>query len=310
MKQMFKILIALTVPLLLSACLLLPGKFEANLNILDGDRYEFAYVGQIQMSAPNDGKLSKPELVAIDPAQLKCRDRVYKSDGRINPITPVYGNEYDRYGKDANPDQDISTRSYDVVDRDCTEKEIEDRKAQAKRSYERKVRRYEEEVSMARAFFGGAIPGDDETMVKFAERLEKYRGWEKVEHAGGNIFNVEYKESGTIGNYFSFPIMPDAQFQYPFFQLVRRADGAVELLTPGIAGQGGIFNLIMQKEAGGKAPKISDIDGLLTVETNGKVINNNSIDGFAENGDRKIMRWEIGKDVPMSQEGPRALIRF
>lgn len=309
MKQIFKLVAAVSAPLLLSGCFLLPGKFNANLKILDGDRYEFSYTGQIQMTMPDDGKLKKPSDEPFDQAKLKCRDRVYKSGGEVNAINPVYGDDYDRYGKDANPDADISNRAYDVVDRDCTEDEITKRKDQYVRSQERKKKRYEEETAMAGAFFGGPIPGDDDSMAAFAKKLQKYRGWKKVEHAGGNIFDVEYSETGPIGNYFSFPVLPDAQMQYPFFQIVRRSDGAVELLTPGIAGQGSMFNMMMMKESGGKAPKISEIDGVLTVETNGTVATNNSVDGFTENDGRKVMSWKIGKNAP-SEEGPRALIRF
>ncbi|MEP2102634.1 MAG: hypothetical protein ABJP02_03675 [Parasphingorhabdus sp.] len=309
MKQMFKFVAALSAPLLLSGCFLLPGKFNANLKILDGDRYEFGYTGQIQMSMPDDGKLKKPSNEPFDTAKLKCRDRVYKSNGEVNAQRPVYGDDYDQYGKDADPSIDTSKRSYDIVDRDCAEEEITKRKDEYDRQQARKLKRYNEESAMAGAFFGGPIPGDDESMAAFAKKLSKYQGWKKVEHAGGNIFDVEYSETGTIGNYFSFPVLPDAQMQYPFFQIIRRSDGAVELIMPGIAGQGSLFNVMMMKESGGKAPKISEIDGVLTVETNGTVVNNNSIDGFTEKGDRKMMSWNIGKNAE-SEDGPRALIRF
>ncbi len=310
MKQMFKFVAALSAPLLLSGCFLLPGKFDANLKILDGDRYEFSYTGQIQMTMPDDGKLKKPNSEPFDPAKLICRDRVYKSNGEVNPVRPVYGDDYDAYGKDANPDVDISIRTYDVVDRDCTEEEVTKRKDQYVRSQERRKKRYEEEKAMAGAFFGGPIPGDDESMIAFAKTMSKYRGWKKIEHAGGNIFDVEYSETGTIGNYFSFPVLPDAQMQYPFFQLIQRSDGAVELLSPSIAGQGSFFNMMMMKESGGKAPKISEIDGILTIETNGTVATNNSVDGFVEKNGLKVMTWKIGKNAADTAEGPRALIRF
>jgi hypothetical protein len=309
MKQIFKFVAALSAPLLLSGCFLLPGKFNAKLTILDGDRYEFGYTGQIQMTMPDDGKMKKPSNEPFDPAKLKCRDRVYKSNGEVNAESPVYGDEYDRYGKDADPSIDNENLSYEVVDRECTDEEVTNRQDRYERDQARKQKRYEEESAMAGAFFGGPIPGDDDSMVAFAKKLSKYQGWKKVEHAGGNIFDVEYSETGPIGNYFSFPVLPDAQMQYPFFQLIRRSDGAVELLTPGIAGQGSMFNMMMMKEGGGKAPKISEIDGVLTVETNGTVATNNSVDGFTEKDGRKVMSWKIGKSAA-TEEGPRALIRF
>lgn len=315
MKDFVRIVAAASAPLLLTGCFLLPGKFDANLKILDGDRYEFAYAGEIQITLPEDGKTRKPSNEPFDPDKLKCRDLVYKSNGEANPARPVYGDDYDEYADEVTEAADAagtdsSSRSYDVVARDCTADEIADRKSQYDADQERKQKRYEEEAAMAGALFGGPIPGDEESLKEFAVQLRKYAGWEKVEHAGGTIFNVEFRESGSIGNYFSFPILPDAQMQYPFFQIMRRNDGAIELLTPSVAGQGGLFNMMMMQEGGGKgAPEISEIDGTLTVETNGTVVSNNSADGFVESGSMKVMQWKIGKNAA-SEDGPRVLIRF
>ncbi|SIN61630.1 hypothetical protein SAMN02745824_0924 [Parasphingorhabdus marina DSM 22363] len=315
MKHFVRIIAAASAPLLLSGCFLLPGKFDANLKILDGDRYEFSYAGEIQITLPDEGKAKKPSSEPFDPDKLKCRDRVYKSNGEVDPTRPVYGNDYDQYADEVTDTGDAesessSNRLYDVVARECTADEIADRKSQYDADQARKQKRYDEEAAMAGALFGGPIPGDEESLKAFAAQLGKYAGWEKVEHAGGNIFNVEFRETGTIGNYFSFPVLPDAQMQYPFFQLMRRNDGAIELLTPSIAGQGGLFNMMMMKEGGGKgAPEISEIDGTLTVETNGTVASNNSADGFVESGGMKVMQWKIGKNAE-SEDGPRVLIRF
>lgn len=315
MKYFVRIVAAVSAPLLLSGCFLLPGKFDANLKILDRDRYEFTYVGEIQITLPEDGKTKKPSSEPFDPDKLKCRDRIYKSNGEVNPTRPVYGDDYDQYAEEVTEAGDAAGTSdsnslYDVVARECTADEIADRKSQYDADQARKQKRYEEEAAMAGAFFGGPIPGDEESLKDFAVQLRKYAGWDKVEHAGGNIFNVEFRETGTIANYFSFPILPDAQMQYPFFQLMRRNDGSVELLTPSIAGQGGLFNMMMMKEGSGKgAPEISEIDGTLTVETNGTVASNNSADGFVESGSMKVMKWKIGKNAE-SEDGPRVLIRF
>lgn len=309
MSQLTKFIAAIAAPLLLTGCFLLPGKFNANLKILDGNRYEFVYTGQIQMAMPDDGKMKKPDNEPFDPAKLKCRDLIYKTSGNVDTLPPVYGDEYDHYGKDSNGGVNDDEQVYDITERDCTKQEITERKTKYERDHERKQKRYEEQTMTAGAFFGGPIPGDDESMRAFAEKLKKYRGWKKVEHAGGNIFDVEYRETGSIGTYFSFPVLPDAQIQYPFFQIVKRTNGALELFTPAIAGHGSLFQMMMMKESGKNAPKISEIDGVLTVETNGTVVTNNSVDGFTEKGDRKTMRWKIGKDA-VSDHEPRVLIRF
>ncbi|MEW4468893.1 hypothetical protein AB1K62_13795 [Parasphingorhabdus sp. JC815] len=306
MKQLTRFIAAMAAPLLLTGCFLLPGKFDANLKILDGERYEFAYTGQIQMVMPDDDKLKKPSNEPFDPAKLKCRDFVYESSGKIDPQPPVYGDEYDPYGIDA--ETDVDDQPYIVTERACSEEEIATRQKKYERKQARKQKNYAEESMMAGAFFGGPIPGDVASMRAFAKKLQKYHGWKKVEYAGGSIFDVEYQQTGPIGSYFSFPVLPDAQMQYPFFQIVQRADGALELLAPAIAGQGGLFNMIM-KEGDKTASNLAEIDGMLTVETNGRVVTNNSADGFTEKGDMKVMSWKIGKGAVSDQE-PRVLIRF
>lgn len=306
MGRIFKLVAALSVPLLLSGCFLLPGKFDAHLNILDGDRYEFSYVGQIQMAMPSNDEPEKPSDEPFDPAKMKCRDLVYKATGEVRAELPIYGDDYDPYASDSSSDSD---REYNVVDRTCTVEEVAAENKHYDNEQKRKLERYKEETAMVGAFFGGPVPGDDDSMRAFAKTLKKYSGWKKVEYTGNNVFEVEYRASGIIGSYFSFPILPDAQMQYPFFQLIRRSDGAVELLTPGVDGQGSLFKMMMMDKNSGKAPGVADIDGTLTVETNGSVVSNNSTDGFTEKGDRKVMRWKIGKHTT-SDEIPRALIRY
>ena len=302
-----KIAIALAAPLLLNGCFLLPGKFDANLKLLDGGRYEFAYVGELQMNMPDEKELKKPDDTSFDPAKLKCRDLVEKTSGEKSETLAVYGDEYDRFNQeDGYYDKD----SYKVEERSCTENEVSERRAEFDREKIRTEKKYQEQSGIASAIFGGAIPGDDESMRKFATNLSKYAGWKKVEYAGNNIFNVEYSSSGQVGNYFAFPVLPDAQVQYPFFQVLQRTQNTTELLTPAINSQGGLFNKMLLGEMDkGSSPKLSEINGTLTVETTGEVLSNNSVDGFQTRGATKVMTWKIGKDSGL-QEGPRVLVKF
>src|SRR5690606_40486690 len=128
---------------------------------------------------------------------------------------------------------------------------------------------YERERGMASVVFGGPVPGDDASMRAVAKTVKKYQGWKKVEYVGGNIFDVEYSEAGTIGSYFSFPVLPDAQMQYPFFQLVRRANGDVELFAPGVAAKSSFFNMMMLEGKSAKTPELAEIDGTVPRESNG-----------------------------------------
>lgn len=306
MNHIFRLAAAIAAPLLLSGCFLLPGKFDASLKILDGERYAFSYIGQVQMAAP-DSEPERPENIAFDPALLTCRDVVDKNSGQITDTSHLYRGEYDSYAVDSSFDSD---RGYDVVERSCSEEEITAQQKKYETEQARKQEEYEQERAIAGAVFGGPVPGDEKSMRAFAETLSKYKGWKKVEYDGGNIFNVEYSETGTIGSYFSFPVLPDAQMQYPFFQLARRANGDVELFAPGVAAKSSFFNMMMLEDKSAKAPELAEIDGTFTLETNGTVVTNNSADGFTEKGDRKIMTWKIGKNVGGQQDAPRAMIRF
>lgn len=302
-----KIAAALVAPLLLNGCFLLPGKFDANLKLLDGGRYEFAYIGEIQMTVPDDKDLKKPEDTSFDPAKLKCRDQVEKTSGEKSEADTVYDDEYDRFDPDNGYDDDYP---YKAVARACTKTEIDDQRAIFEQAKERKRKDYEKQIGIVGAMFGGAIPGDEDSMRKFAANLSKYEGWKKVEYVGNNIFNVEYSSNGQVGNYFAFPVLPDAQMQYPFFQVLQRTENTTELLTPSISGQGSLFNTMMFGEMGkDSGPKLKEINGTLTVETTGQVVSNNSADGFQTRGAMKVMTWKIGKDAG-SQQSPRVLVKF
>ena len=312
-KRLSAMATAIAAPLLLSGCLLLPGAFNAKLSLLEGDRYEFAYTGQVQFVLPEDGP-EKPDDTPFDPANVVCRDRVNSETGETTP-------DYNSYRADAMNDvmaeevavvEDGEPR-IDIRTRPCTEAEIAEQRQRFDDQRERAERRYAEESKMVGMLFGGAIPGDPVSMRAFAERLAKYDGWNKVEYAGGNIFDVEYAAAGPIANYFAFPVLPDAQMQYPFFQVVRRGNGAVELLSPSFAGQDGLIGLMaMGGMSGGSAQPLDGIEniaGTITVETDGEVLSNNSADGFVERDGRKVMTWRVGNGVVL-EEGPRVLLRL
>jgi len=158
--------------------------------------------------------------------------------------------------------------------------------------------------------FGGAIPGNDDSLKRFASQLQKYEGWEKVEYAGNNIFNVEFKASGTFDHYFAFPVLNNAAMQYPFFQIVKRKSGELEVMSPALGGGSSSFwSLAMLGGIpGGKkgASSLAAIDGSFTLETDGEILANNGPDGYETSGKNKKIHWQV-KDL---SEGPRALIRF
>ncbi|MEP2990768.1 MAG: hypothetical protein ABJN65_07275 [Parasphingorhabdus sp.] len=312
MNRIIKLLTALAAPLILTGCFFLPGKFDATLKLLQGGQYEFSYVGEMQIFSGDEKDMKQPVLKPFDLKKAKCSDWV-EADGSRSPSS-----YYDSYTDSADAAEAAADAAEAVTEADgspkrenrqCTDEELTELEEQEKAIYERRKKDYDQRSGMMAAMFGGAVPGNDEALKKFAANLSKYDGWDKVEYAGDNVFNVEYRASGNFDRYFGFPIINDASMQYPFFQIVPRKSGELELQAPGLGSQGGVMGMAMLGGMpGARASQdmpIKPIEGSFTLETNGEVLGNNSPDGYTSEGDLKVMRWNV-KNLT---ESPRALIK-
>lgn len=244
MGTYWKWALALVAPLLLAGCLLIPGKFESQLRLMNDGTYSFTYTGQMQLAEGEKKSSSDPEMMEGE-----------------------------------------SGASGDGDD--------------------------EQKNAAMRAVFGGAVPGDDEGLKKFAEQLAKYDGWNKVEYMGDNLFEVEYAVSGRFDQMFAFPTIPGATMQFPFVQIIRRSGGELEVLTPAMAGPGGLAGAMGPMPMGGSSEesKIQPIDGIFTIVTDGDVLSNNTEDGLTISGATKKMQWKV--DGTSGPEGsPRAIIKL
>lgn len=169
----------------------------------------------------------------------------------------------------------------------------------------------EQQNAAMRSIFGGAVPGDDEGLKKFAAQLAKYDGWNRVEYMGDNLFEVEYAVSGRFDQMFAFPTIPGATMQFPFVQIIRRSGGELEVLTPAMAGPGGLAGAMGPMPMGGSSAdsKVQPIDGTFTIVTDGEVLSNNTEDGLTLSGATKNMRWQV--DGSSGPEGsPKAIIKL
>jgi len=324
MNKIFKLLAVLVAPLILTGCLFLPGKFDATLRLMQGGGYQFTYVGEMQIFSGDEKDMKKPVLEPFDPKNAKCSDWI-EPDGSKQPSS--YYDSYSSSGgsvahaaeEAAEAAADAAEAAAEAVDeeyeaprrqfRECAESELIELKEREKAQYERRKKDYDQRSNMMAAMFGGAVPGNDAALKKFAETLVKYDGWDKVEYVGDNVFNVEYRASGNFDRYFAFPVLNDASMQYPFFQIVPRKSGELEIMSPGVGGKGGLMGMAM---LGGGFPgsrskdlPIKAIEGSFTLETNGEVLGNNSPDGYSSERGMKVMRWNV-KDL---SESPRALVK-
>lgn len=245
MGKYFRWALALVAPLLLAGCLLIPGKFDSQLRLMNDGTYSFTYNGQMQLSEGDDKAMSAPS-------------------GMTDGQSENGGSKDD-----------------------------------------------EQQNAAMRSIFGGAVPGDDEGLKKFAAQLAKYDGWDRVEYMGDNLFEVEYAVSGRFDQMFAFPTIPGATMQFPFVQIIRRSGGELEVLTPAMAGPGGLAGAMGPMSMGGSSgdPKVQPIDGTFTIVTDGEVLSNNTEDGLTLSGATKNMRWQV--DGSSGPEGsPKAIIKL
>ncbi len=300
MRELFKFLAALSVPLLLSGCLLIPGKFDSKMLLQKDGQYTFFYNGQMQIFSGDEKGLGGQSYTPFDPDSLKCSSKIDNETGEVTLL------DYENYGSS----DDDTDAPYRYEDRECSKEEIATKRQEHEDRNARRKKKEDEQKAVMGSMFGGAIPGDDENLKKFAEQLAKYDGWNKVEYVGDDMFEVEYAISGRFDQTFSFPSIPSATMQFPFVQIIRRKGQELEILTPAMAGPGGLFGAMAMKEMGGKGmPEMSPIEGTFVIETDGEVLTNNSADGYVSNGANKTMTWEVGKDGALG-ESPRAIVKL
>ena len=73
MDRMLKFLTILIAPLILTGCLFLPGKFDANLKLMQGGQYQFTYVGEMQIFSGDEKDMRPPKLEPFDPKNAKLQ---------------------------------------------------------------------------------------------------------------------------------------------------------------------------------------------------------------------------------------------
>jgi hypothetical protein len=304
--------LALVAPLLLTGCLLIPGKFESQLRLMNDGTYSFTYNGQMQMAEGDDKPMSsQPATMSFDPDEQRCSNQIDKETGEIT-LLPFSVEDY------AEP-VDGEPQPYSFEDRQCTAAEL----VEMEREYNEQMAMMNDDFGQSGntddtqknaamgSVFGGAVPGDDEGLKKFAAQLAKYDGWNKVEYMGDNLFEVEYAVNGNFDQMFAFPTIPGATIQFPFVQILRRSGGELEILTPAMAGPGGLAGAMGPMPMGGSSgeSKTQPIDGTFTIVTDGDVLSNNTKDGLTVSGSTKNMRWKV--DGSSGPDGsPRAIVKL
>jgi hypothetical protein len=271
--------------LLVSACLISPGKFTSALDLRKDGRFSYSYTGEIYMLG-----LSKL-------AELGGKTG---TAGTFEPSTCY--------------------KEGDSMDeRECTKGELAKQRSDWDEGQKSRTERGKKDAEMMRAMLGGIDPTSPKAAEEFADRLRKQSGWKSVTYKGDGLFEVDFAIAGRIDHDFIFPTIERFPMANAFLTLNRRADGTIRMDAPGFGAgsNGGGMSNFAQLAAMGSAmgsdkkedamPKFPALDGTLVLTTDGAILANNTDEGPAPFTTGQLLEWKIS---PRTAAAPTALVRL
>jgi hypothetical protein len=276
LRRVAAIGIAAAFSLLLSACLLSPGKFVSTLDLRKDGRFSFTYTGQITM-------LGLSKLAEMD----------RKDKGTFEP---------EKCFKDGSEDE-----------RPCTKAELDGQKLKWEEDNKAAAEKARKDAEQAKVLFGGIDPTSPKAAEEMAERLRKQAGWKSVIYKGDGLYEVDFAISGRIDHDFAFPTIERFPMANAFVVLNRRSDGSVRVDAPGFGPASGSGNAMsslaamaaMDKAKGDSKMPVPEMDGTFTLTTDGQILANNTDDGPKAGTAGQMLRWVVN---PRSGAAPTALV--
>ncbi|MDZ4307362.1 hypothetical protein [Allopontixanthobacter sp.] len=276
---------AAVMAMLLTGCLLSPGKFTSQLDLRNGGAFAYSYSGEIYLLA-----LSKLAEMG-NKAELSDQEFIEQ---------PCYSDE-------------------EFEERTCTADEIAVQKREWQADRDQRIKSQKKDAEMMSAMLGGIDPADPGAAEELANRLRRQKGWKAVEYKGGGLFLVEFRIEGRLDHDFQFPTIEGFSMSNFFVLVANREGGTVRVDAPGFSAQSGgnAFHSIMagmagvvsRRETGGEdgMPKVPELDGTFRIVTDGEVLANNTDEGPVDTTAGKVLEWSINK---RTQTAPTALIRL
>lgn len=278
--------LAAALSLLLAACFVTPGKFDAALDLRKDGRFSYSYKGEIFVLGLSD--------------LARMADQADDASAKFVPL-PCFATEDS------------------AEERTCTRDELDQQKANWEAERQEAAARRKKENEQLRTMLGGLDPSDPKAAEELASRLRRQYGFTSVTYKGNGLYLVDFRVSGTLSHDFAFPTIEKMPSVVPFFVLNRRNDGSVRLDSPAFVstdgGMGLPFGNIAQMAAAEKskaspeeAAKIPDypqIDGRFVLTTDGEILANNTDEGPKADPAGKRLEWTI---TPRDKVGPMALI--
>ena len=277
--------IAAGLSLLLSACLISPGKFTSTIDLRKDGTFAYGYQGEIYMLG-----LSK---LAEMGSKAKANEEF--------TATPCYKDDGD------------------FEERKCSKEEVAQQKTDWEAERQGAAERDKKNAEMMRAMLGGIDPTNPQAAEELADRLRRQAGWKTVTYKGNGLFVVDFQLAGRIDHDFIFPTIERFPAANAFVILNRRADGAVRVEAPafGASANGGGMNSFAQlmamgaaldekKDAGG-AEAVPQLEGTLTLTTDGAILANNTDNGPVATTTGQTLEWKI---TARTTATPTALVKL
>ncbi|MDN3645731.1 hypothetical protein QWY75_05870 [Pontixanthobacter aestiaquae] len=315
---------------MLTGCFMIPGNFDAKLDLRSDGTFTYSYNGEIRflgMSELAQRSRGRNEVSEWDPGSQTCWGTVSTeaTDAEIETAAVEAVAEEADVAEAAAEGTIVPVTiedSYD--DRECTEEELAERRKEFDERQERSRERQEREAKQMQAVFGGIDPSDPSAGKQISERLERQRGWNSVEYLGEGLFKVDFSITSRIDHDFTFPTMEGMSAGQPFLYAFRRDGDTVRIEAPGFtrggssgALGGGSMNWLMLAgmERGSRSgdPDLSELlkntNGTFTITTDGEILANNTDAGYSDTAAGRTLVWKISSDS-MDSAAPMALVKL
>ncbi|MEE4153111.1 MAG: hypothetical protein V2I27_03035 [Erythrobacter sp.] len=274
--------------LLLTGCLITPGKFASELILSDDQEFAFSYDGEIFFLALSD----------LGPRPTGSQTTPFEA-------SPCY---VDGTGEE----------------RTCTRNEIEGQRQEWARESENEAEQARMQAEQMAAMLGGIDPTDPQAGEKIAALLMRQKGYESVVSKGKGVFEVKYRIAGKLTHDFMFPVMEGIPTTNPFVQILLRDGDIARINAPGYAAInegnpvpamfGGVGTLaglsMLNEEQGGNTegmPALPMPDGRFTIVLTPamQIRANNTDEGAVETARGQELTWMINSATTAA---PTALI--
>jgi len=270
---------------LLAACLVLPGKFEANLDLRKDGRFTYTYKGEVVvlgLTRMAEMVMAAKEKKAFEPSPC------HKKNG--------------------------------VTERPCTKAETDQQKVDWDAQQQAAAERDKHDKEMIQKLLGSIDPTDPKAAADLAARLTGQAGFNSVVYKGNGLYMVDYAISGQLAYDYAFPTIERMTNVVPFLVLNRRGNGEVRIDSPlmqqaALAMPGGnaaqFLAKIVAAKSGktdqGEIPDFPVLNGHFTLTTDGVILSNNTEHGPKQVAGGKQLDWDISFQTAIA---PMALVQL